>query len=65
MTVNAPELFEPKLPRRYAIHAQFIRDNHGVDPAMLAADLNIQEMTVRTIQRKLGLRGCTNQRNKE
>ncbi len=65
MAVHAPELWEPRLPRRYAIHAQFIRDNHGVDPAMLAADLGIQEMTVRTIQRKLGLRGCSSQRNVE
>ena len=61
--VHAPELFEPKVPRRYRVHEAYLRANHGVDPAFLADELGITEVSVRTAQRKLGLRGCRNPRD--
>ena len=61
--VHAPELYEPKVPRRYRIHEAYLRANRGVDPSMLAADLGLQETTVRIAQRNLGLRSCVNQRD--
>lgn len=35
-----------------------IRELQGINPAMIAMELGLQERTVVMIQRKLGLRGC-------
>lgn len=37
---------------------EFLRENHGVDPAILADSLGVIERFVIGYQRKLGLRKC-------
>ncbi len=61
--VHAPELFEPRIAKRHRRHEAYLRAHLGVDPAILAAELGISEVSVRTAQRKLGLRGCRNPRD--
>jgi hypothetical protein len=36
----------------------YLRENRGVDPEMLAADLGLAPSRVRACQRRLGLRKC-------
>ncbi len=63
--VHAPELFEPKMAKRTRVRAKFLREIVGIDPAILADELGLKEITVRTMQRKLGLRKCSNPRDTE
>jgi hypothetical protein len=64
--VRAPELFEPNRPYlRNKKRNAYLRQNYGVDTAMLAADLGVTERFVRLLQRKLGLRRRTNQKDKK
>ena len=49
------------LRRKYE---QRIRDRVGIDPAVIAMELGLQERTVVRLQVKLGLRGCRNHVNK-
>lgn len=39
--------------------AAFLRDNKGIDSALLAVDLGVSEPCIRAYQRKLGLRKIT------
>ncbi len=59
MTVHAPDLVIPKLAPHIKRLESYLRENVGVDPAIIADELGLQEFTVRTMQRKLGLRNCT------
>jgi hypothetical protein len=45
-----------RLARKYGAH---LRDAVGVDPAIITDNLGISEVTVQTLQRKLGLRKLT------
>ena len=45
-----------RLARKYGAH---LRDAVGTDPAIIADNLSISEVTVQTLQRKLGLRKLT------
>ena len=63
--VRAPELYEPKVAKRHRRHEAYLRAHQGVDPAIMAIELGISEVSVRTAQRKLGLRGCRNPRSAE
>lgn len=59
MRVYAPELWEPKKSRQTRKHEDELRDTKGIDPEILSADLGLQVRTICTIQRKLGIRACT------
>jgi hypothetical protein len=66
MPVICPELYKRKFPAYYTKErVAYLRDNQGVDPFMLAEHLGISEVTVQTMQRKLGLRRCANVRDKK
>ncbi len=53
-------LWPRKRPRMYTpARDAFLRENVGVDPAILAAELRVSVRFVHTYQRKLGLRLCT------
>jgi hypothetical protein len=56
--VFAPELFEPRRRYRNPAREAFLRQNVGIDPAVLAMTLGVTERFVRMLQRKLGLRKC-------
>lgn len=57
MTIHAPELYTRKRHAMYSARAEaHLRANPGIDPALLALDLNLTERFVRLFQRKLGLR---------
>lgn len=60
VSVHAPELYEPrwKLPGRTPERDAYLRENHFVDPAILAADLGLHTRFVILYMRKLGLRSC-------
>ena len=61
MKVHAPELFEPRRnpnwPPKH--HAKYLRENVGIDPAILAADMGVAICYVYTVQRYLKLRRLT------
>lgn len=57
--IDLPETRD-RAVRRYGA---LVRELHGVDPLLIAAELGIAERTVLRIQRKLGLRACQNNRN--
>lgn len=58
--VHAPELYSPlwnprgRTPERDA----YLRENHFVDPAILAIDLGLTARFLVVYMRKLGLRTC-------
>jgi len=58
--VVAPELYTPrrKLRGRTPERDAYLRENHFVDPAILAADLGLKPQFVVVYLRKLGLRNC-------
>ena len=58
--VYAPELYPRKRNKRYtAQRDQFLRENKGVDPTLLAAHLGLSERFIIHYQRKLGVRPLT------
>ena len=62
--VHAPELYTPRwhLPGRTPERDAYLRENHFVDPAILAADLGLNTRFVVVYMRKLGLRNCERRR---
>lgn len=53
-------LYPRKRPRMYTPERDaFLRENVGIDPAILAAELKVSTRFVYIYQRKLGLRRCT------
>lgn len=63
--VYAPDLWPRRADPKQTRHDAAIREACGVDPAIIAATLDISERFVRMRQRKLGLRKCRNPRDKE
>ena len=62
--VHAPELYPRKRPKIYtAQRDQFLRENVGIDPAILAVTLGFTERYIISYQRKLGLRPFTSGRS--
>lgn len=53
--VYAPELYPRRKCWPHPRHELHIKSNPTVDPALIAADLDISEGYVRMIKRKLGL----------
>ena len=61
--VHAPEFWVPKALGLTQKRQAILRENFGVDPAILAIELGVKESTVRKWQRRLGLRRCANPRD--
>ena len=63
--VHAPELYTPRwhLQGRTPERDAYLRENHFIDPAILAADLGLNTRFVVIYMRKLGLRSCERIRN--
>lgn len=58
--MNETVLWPRKRPRMYnPARDAFLRENVGIDPAILATQLGVSTRFVYTYQRKLGLRLCT------
>lgn len=57
--ITAPDLFQRKRNRKLKEHDEYIRQNKGICPAILAADLDVTERFVVSRQRKLGVRPFT------
>ena len=53
-SINAPDLFQRKRNRKLKEHDEYIRQNKGICPAILAANLDVTERFVIIRQRKLG-----------
>jgi hypothetical protein len=64
--VYAPELYPRKRPRMYSAERdRLLRENPGVDTAILAEQMHVTERFIISYQRKLGIRQFTgNGRNK-
>ena len=58
-TIHCPDFYEPKKKWRTKKRDEFIRENVGIDPAILANGLGLSERFVISYQRKLGLRALT------
>ena len=58
-TIHCPDFYEPKKKWRTKERDEFIRENIGIDPAILADGLGLSERFVISYQRKLGLRALT------
>jgi hypothetical protein len=58
MTVQAPELWEPKRQYRNKKWDTHLRENQQAGPAFFADGLGVSEKFVRMYQRKLGVRKC-------
>lgn len=56
--IFAPELFTRKKRYESPERERHLRENAGVDPVLLAADLGLHVEVVKAYQRKLGLRLC-------
>ena len=54
--VRAPELYESKPSPLVRKHRNAILARVGIDPAIIANELNLKERTVLLIQRKVGVR---------
>jgi len=63
--VYAPEFYTPRwhLPGRTPERDRYLRENHFVDPAILAADLGLHTRFIVLYMRKLGLRSFERIRN--
>lgn len=48
----------PTMRRLVAKYGNKLEERQGMDPAIIAYDLGLHEVTVQTIQRKMGLRNC-------
>ncbi len=58
--MNETVLWPRKRPPMYTPDRDaFLRENHGIDPAILADELGLSTRFVYCYQRKLGLRLCT------
>ena len=60
MTVTAPDLFPRRRNYHSAANEAYLRENVGIDPAILAAALGIPRHFVMAYQRQLGLRKILN-----
>lgn len=60
-TKSPRQMFRPEY--QDAKTATFLRENKGIDAALLANDLGVNAPCVRAYQRKLGLRKITNPRD--
>lgn len=60
MVVISNGLLPRKRNKRLKEKDDYIRQNRGIEPAMLADDLGVTERFVVQRQRKLGLRLCCN-----
>lgn len=58
-TIHAPDLFPKRQKWRTAQRDQYLRDNQGIDAALLAVDLGVTQSFIEMYQRKLGLRPLT------
>ena len=58
-SINAPDLFQRKRNRKLKENDEYIRQNKGICPAILAANLDVTERFVIIRQRKLGVRPFT------
>jgi hypothetical protein len=58
-TIHCPDFNEPKKKWRTKKRDEFIGENVGIDPAILADGLGLSERFVISYQRKLGLRALT------
>ena len=58
-TIHAPDFYEPKKKWRTKKRDKFLRENVGIDPAILAYDLGASASFVMRYQRKLGVRPLT------
>jgi hypothetical protein len=58
-TIHCPDFYEPKKKWRTKKRDEFIRENVGIDPAILANGLGLSERFVISYQRKLGVRALT------
>lgn len=53
-------LYPRKRPAMYTLaRDSFLRENHGIDPAILADALGLCVLSIHRYQRRLGLRICT------
>lgn len=52
-STKSPHVIDRPMDPRIVQH---LRENHGIDSAILAADLHISEDRVKSYQRRLGLR---------
>jgi len=57
-SVRAPEFWEPRPAYRTKQRDAYFRQTRGIDPAILADELGLNEAFVRMYQRKLGIRAC-------
>jgi len=55
-TIHAPDFYEPRKKWRTKKRDEFLRENVGIDPAILADGLGVSERFVISYQRKLGVR---------
>jgi hypothetical protein len=58
-TIHAPDFYEPRKKWRSKKRDEFLRENVGIDPAVLADGLGVPERFVISYQRKLGVRPLT------
>jgi hypothetical protein len=58
-TIHAPDFYEPRKNWRTKKRDEFLRENVGIDPAILADGLGVSERFVISYQRKLGIRRLT------
>jgi hypothetical protein len=62
--IHCPDFYEPKRKWRTKKRDEFIRENIGIDPAILADGLGLSERFVITYQRKLGIRKLTGNKSR-
>jgi hypothetical protein len=48
----------PTVKRLVAKYGNQLKGQQGIDPAIIAYNLGLHEVTVQTLQRKMGLRKC-------
>ncbi len=58
-TIHAPDFDEPRRKWRTKKRDEFLRENVGVDTAILADGLGVSERFIISYQRKLGVRPFT------
>jgi hypothetical protein len=58
-TIHAPVFYEPSRKWRTKKRDEFLRENVGIDTAILADGLGVSERFIISYQRKLGVRPFT------